>query len=335
MDRSPLRPMQQNTQQCRRQAAITDSFVIRKRPAPTELLQENIIKKPALDDHPTSPLSRLAHQTKQTHIERYAIQLPSKHCTAVSTAAPSQPEDELSQDSFENHQLSIEQRHVPALPLSLPVKGINQTISAATLSTLLRADSRYALHPEAHIQLVDCRYPYEFEAGHIRGAVNIWHQEDMEKILFDNASLPHNSSAKLDVNKVLIFYCEYSSERAPKMWKAARKYDRARIGMARYPAVHYPEMYVLRGGYSQFFPTFPELCDPQAYRKMDESPYKRELHRCERVRKRGVTRIARTHSARRLPRHSPTVVRSISFNGNTSTYDASDDPIAFALNING
>ena len=40
-------------------------------------------------------------------------------------------------------------------------------------------------------------------------------------------------------------------------WKAVRKYDRARIGMARYPAVHYPEMYVLRGGYSQFFPEFP------------------------------------------------------------------------------
>ena len=40
-------------------------------------------------------------------------------------------------------------------------------------------------------------------------------------------------------------------------WKAMRKYDRARIGMARYPAVYYPEMYVLRGGYSQFFPAFP------------------------------------------------------------------------------
>ena len=85
------------------------------------------------------------------------------------------------------------------------------------LSTLLHANSRYALHSDAHIQLVDCRYPYEFEAGHIRGAVNIWHREAMESILFDNASLPHNSAAQLAVNKVIIFYCEFSSERAPKM----------------------------------------------------------------------------------------------------------------------
>lgn len=56
-------------------------------------------------------------------------------------------------------------------------------------------------------QIVDCRYPYEFEGGHIQGATNIYTEEGISELVQRPASQP----------TVLIFHCEFSSERGPKM----------------------------------------------------------------------------------------------------------------------
>jgi M-phase inducer tyrosine phosphatase len=37
-----------------------------------------------------------------------------------------------------------------------------------------------------------------------------------------------------------------------------------------YPKIHYPEVYVLEGGYCQYFKEFPNRCDPPAYVRMDD-----------------------------------------------------------------
>lgn len=46
-----------------------------------------------------------------------------------------------------------------------------------------------------------------------------------------------------------------------------RNNDRSRNEHA-YPALHYPEIYLLHGGYKDFFEAYPELCDPINYRQM-------------------------------------------------------------------
>lgn len=46
-----------------------------------------------------------------------------------------------------------------------------------------------------------------------------------------------------------------------------RNNDRSRNEHA-YPALHYPEIYLLHGGYKDFFESYPELCDPISYRQM-------------------------------------------------------------------
>ncbi|CAC5406013.1 unnamed protein product [Mytilus coruscus] len=56
---------------------------------------------------------------------------------------------------------------------------------------------------------IDCRYPYEYEGGHIKNAENIHTKNGIKEFLEDNC----------DVTKrqVLIFLCEFSSERGPKL----------------------------------------------------------------------------------------------------------------------
>ena len=51
-----------------------------------------------------------------------------------------------------------------------------------------------------------------------------------------------------------------------------RSNDRARNENA-YPALHYPEIYLLHGGYKDFFAPHPQLCEPIAYRPMLDPDY--------------------------------------------------------------
>ena len=84
--------------------------------------------------------------------------------------------------------------------------------------------------------IVDCRFPYEFEGGHIRGAV---HAEDfaadLQQQYFSHASLaefssiggdapvegPDSGSSQTEDGKrksiVFIFHCEFSQSRGPKL----------------------------------------------------------------------------------------------------------------------
>ncbi|KAJ2957148.1 hypothetical protein NUW54_g14619 [Trametes sanguinea] len=62
--------------------------------------------------------------------------------------------------------------------------------------------------------------------------------------------MPSTSS---DPNKktILVFHCEFSVKRAPTFAKHLRSKDRA-LNNHVYPKVHYPEVYILEGGYSQY-----------------------------------------------------------------------------------
>lgn len=62
-------------------------------------------------------------------------------------------------------------------------------------------------------RIIDCRYPYEYAGGHIRGAENIWRQEDLlEKFFSEHLQYPQE-----EVREIFIFHCEFSSKRGPKM----------------------------------------------------------------------------------------------------------------------
>lgn len=56
--------------------------------------------------------------------------------------------------------------------------------------------------------IVDCRFEYEYDGGHIQGAMNYNDKEQLAKAMFTEAS----------PNTLVIFHCEYSNHRAPLMW---------------------------------------------------------------------------------------------------------------------
>lgn len=124
-------------------------------------------------------------------------------------------------------------------------------------------------HMYEKLVVIDCRFEYEYEGGHIEGAVNFNDKEKLSAQLFD---VEPTSKA------LLIFHCEYSAHRAPLMAKFIRNKDRA-VNADRYPGLTYPETYILDGGYSSFFTNYRSRCYPQNYVEMDA---KEHVLDCER-----------------------------------------------------
>ena len=144
-------------------------------------------------------------------------------------------------------------------------------ISPATMCALLNEEFNIGVE---QFVVVDCRYPYEFEGGHIPGAVNLWNCESLLHHFFESRvdAAPRSLSNK----QVIIFHCEFSSERGPKMCKYLRQKDRE-VNKDNYPRLNFPEMYILEGGYKAFYETHRHLCQPNSYRNMLHRDYEEEL----------------------------------------------------------
>lgn len=63
------------------------------------------------------------------------------------------------------------------------------------------------------------------------------------------------------VADIIIFYCEYSSHRAPTMSQNLRNLDR-KAHFDSYPSLSYPYLYIISKGYREFYVEFPQLCVP-------------------------------------------------------------------------
>ncbi|XP_068133114.1 M-phase inducer phosphatase 3 isoform X2 [Hyperolius riggenbachi] len=212
-----------------------------------------------------------------------------------STSSPLQPEDEENpqprrrgillkktlslcdvditkalDEDYSHRQLIGDFSKVYALPT---VTGRHQDlryITGETLAALTHGEFSSLIET---FYIVDCRYPYEYEGGHIQGALNLHRAEDVLAYFLQQPLIPSVEQKRI----VLVFHCEFSSERGPKMCRLLREEDRARN---EYPSLYYPEMYLLKGGYKEFFPEYKELCEPQGYCPMHHQDYREELLKC-------------------------------------------------------
>ncbi|VDM39261.1 unnamed protein product [Toxocara canis] len=149
-----------------------------------------------------------------------------------------------------------------------------RSIDGATLADLM--DSLETAEFAKKFVIVDCRYPYEYEGGHISGAINLHDPSLLQEVFYPSSSAQFSDMLR----KIPVFYCEYSQKRGPAMASALRQYDRCR-NEAHYPDVDYKEIYVLDRGYKKFFKQdgFARFCDPPAYVPMIEPLYRNELKR--------------------------------------------------------
>lgn len=82
-----------------------------------------------------------------------------------------------------------------------PLRRINK----ATLCEVM--DGTYENHYDEYL-IVDCRFEYEYEGGHIEGAINVNSIDTLEDKFF---------SEPREKRHLIIFHCEYSAHRAPRM----------------------------------------------------------------------------------------------------------------------
>ena len=67
-----------------------------------------------------------------------------------------------------------------------------------------------------------------------------------------------------------------SSKRGPAQYFLMRELDR-KANQANYPNLFYPQIYLMEGGYCDFYQAFPELCTPQAYVEMTDERFRDRL----------------------------------------------------------
>lgn len=151
--------------------------------------------------------------------------------------------------------------------------------------------------------VIDCRFPYEFDGGHIINALNISSQTDLEERFVAN----HVQS---DRRRLLIFHCEYSIFRGPTMASHLRKADRIHNADC-YPRLFYPDIVVLEGGYKKFFDSYKEYCTPQAYVEMKDIKHKKTCQ-VEMNKVIQASKLTRARSFNHFNPHQPSHHRSSS-----------------------
>ncbi|XP_016109112.1 M-phase inducer phosphatase 2 [Sinocyclocheilus grahami] len=157
----------------------------------------------------------------------------------------------------------------PALPT---VEGKHQELKYITPDIMVKAMNGQYSDLVERLFVIDCRYPYEYEGGHITGALNLHQEDQIEDYFLKNPILPECPAKRV----LLVFHCEFSSERGPRMCRHVRQRDR---DLNEYPNLHYPELYILKGGYKDFFPLHKSVCEPEDYRPMHHEDFKEDLRK--------------------------------------------------------
>lgn len=167
----------------------------------------------------------------------------------------SNPQDVMTDDNLiESHSI-LSQVDCPIKSFTVDQDPFRR-IDRDTLCDIL--DGHYKNLDDRHI-LIDCRFEYEYQGGHIEGAININSKEGLEKVLIESAS---------NERVLLVFHCEYSAHRGPRMATHLRSLDRQ---VNTYPRLHYPDIAILSGGYSHFFAQHDQRCFPQKYVAMNDN----------------------------------------------------------------
>ncbi|KAL5007372.1 hypothetical protein ScPMuIL_016178 [Solemya velum] len=171
------------------------------------------------------------------------------------------------------------------------VKGHHSDLHYVTPDTVVAVINGDYSDVISGFRVLDCRYPYEYKGGHIKGATNVRSRDDLKKVLKEK-----EDNERKGKRSILFFYCEFSSERGPKLCRLLRGLDRE-LNKENYPELIYPEIYIISGGYKSFYHSHESLCDPMEYIPMLHQDHVLELRHfrsksksCSVIDKRGRTR---------------------------------------------
>ncbi|KAJ2494809.1 m-phase inducer phosphatase, partial [Coemansia sp. RSA 2052] len=139
------------------------------------------------------------------------MELPSAPALMLATPVRAPQQDTSCFSPFTRSQPEFHK-----LPCAAAATDSIMRVEAETVSQLLTGGRYSNLYDEKIV--VDCRFPYEYEGGHIAGAVNAPTMDVLEKLLLDRP--------RTDRRVVVVLHCEYSLQRAPSMASHLRRRDR-------------------------------------------------------------------------------------------------------------
>lgn len=150
----------------------------------------------SLDGSPVAPLNRQKFQRPRGKIRR-------------TLSMFEHPEDVMQRDVQGDDMDLSPVKSSPGESSILPCfSSKDDTLRRIDKSTLCQVmDGEYKDQYD-ELMVVDCRFEYEYEGGHISGAVNVNSTEALEKMFFHTPR-----TEKL----LIIFHCEFSAHRAPRM----------------------------------------------------------------------------------------------------------------------
>ncbi|XP_033756996.1 M-phase inducer phosphatase-like isoform X2 [Pecten maximus] len=225
---------------------VSQSFCIRRtlfQKSRCLLDDGSISKRPRLDE------PRDENKPKKSLMKSLSFGAqPITRCDVISAVERLVEEDDLIGNGTQNFCL-------PTIP------GKHSDLKSITPETM--ADVLAGKYDDSinSYRVIDCRYPYEYDGGHIKNAENRYTRDQMMEVL------KGREPARGDRNDILIFHCEFSSERGPKMCRFLRNKDRE-MNTDNYPLLNYPEVYLLHDGYKAFYETKEDLCEPMTYKPM-------------------------------------------------------------------
>lgn len=241
--------------------------------------------------------------------------LPASPCLARRTAPAARP-DEACMSRAANRAAALQPTAVAGALLptvaGAPRAAPFPSVAPQTVAELL--DGTRAVPAGHRLLIIDCRYPYEYAGGHIRTAVNVpvvglrarlqellypsSTQEKEEEGTWSSAAAAEPAQArgqpKPQPRTILLFHCEFSQERGPRVMRAVRALDREH-NLAQYPRLDYDQLYLIHGGYVLFHALHPHLCVPDsAYVPMRHPRFAAHLAACRAARSRERSRTRHT-----------------------------------------
>ncbi|CBY09300.1 unnamed protein product [Oikopleura dioica] len=97
--------------------------------------------------------------------------------------------------------------------------------------------------------IFDCRYMYEYRAGHFKNAINANFDGNWQEVVKRN-TFEEESISSQGQETVIVFHCEYSKRRGKAEMKWFRGKDR---DVNRYPELTFPHVRLLEGGFKKFW----------------------------------------------------------------------------------
>jgi M-phase inducer tyrosine phosphatase len=142
------------------------------------------------------------------------------------------------------------------------------TMSPIDLHELL---SQPMSHSYSVILILDGRFWYGYQGGHLPNAKNVTTRAEMVEIF----------ETYRDIGDVcVIIHCEFSQHRGPRLIWAWRDYDRT-VHQDCYPVLSYPNLFLLKGGFNRYHREFPDECPTYVPMRHPDYLSNGELRRCK------------------------------------------------------